>query len=79
MKGLRDISVRLSGLVTEATLTPKERISLEDVARAIGLSERTLREKSSSRTMYTMTVGQASMLANMAGCEIEFVKTGGER
>lgn len=72
MKGLSDLSIRCSGFVTEAQL--RKNLSQEELARFLDITDRTLREKSRAKEMYTLSLGKIAMLADLAGYEIEFRK-----
>ena len=70
MKGLKDLSIRCSGFVTEAKL--RRDMNVEDVAKVLDITDRTLREKSNAKEMYTLPLGKIAILADLAGYEIEF-------
>ncbi len=70
MKGLKDLSIRCSGFVTEAKL--RRDMNVEDVAKVLDITDRTLREKSNAKEMYTLPLSKIAMLADLAGYEIDF-------
>ena len=75
MKGLKNLSIRCSGFVTEATL--RKGLKQEEVAQLLEITDRTLREKSRSKEMYTLSLGKIALLADLAGYEIEFKEVAG--
>lgn len=72
MKGLKQISARCSGLITEAQLLRD--LTQEDVAKFLDYTDTTLRNKSREKKMYTLPLEKIVILADLAGYEIEFVK-----
>lgn len=75
MIGIRQQSIRVSGLLAEAKLT--ENMTGEEIAQAIGISDRTLRSKSREKDLCTLSFEKIIMLAQLAGYEIEFRKVAG--
>lgn len=74
MKGMKQLSIRCSGLMTEAQL--RNGIDQDELAKFMDLSDRTLREKSRTKEMYTLALGKIAVLADLAGYEIDFVPKG---
>lgn len=72
MMGLSDLSIRCSGFMTEAKL--RKNMSQEELAKFLDITDRTLREKSRTKEMYTLSLGKIAILADLAGYEIEFRK-----
>ena len=70
MTELKQLSIRCSGLMTEAELTKD--LTKEEIADFVGLSDRTLREKSRTKQMHTLPLGVIARIAGLAGYEIEF-------
>lgn len=75
MTGLKDLSIRCSGFVTEAQL--RKSLSQVELAQLLEISDRTLRDKSNQKEMYTLSLGQVALLADLAGYEIDFKKVAG--
>ncbi len=67
---LRELSIRCSGLMTEAGLNKD--MNQQEIAEFLDVSDRTLREKSRTKQMYTIPIGKIAALAGLAGYEIEF-------
>lgn len=74
MNELRQISIRCSGLMTEAELN--KGLTQQEIAAFVGLTDRTLREKSRTKQMHTLPLYKIATLAYLAGYEIEFRKVG---
>ena len=72
MKELRQLSIRCSGLVTEAELNKD--LTQREIADCMELTDRTLREKSRAKQMHTLPLKKIWALAHLAGYEIEFRK-----
>lgn len=70
MNELRQISIRCSGLMTEAELN--KGLTQQEIAAFVGLTDRTLREKSRTKQMHTLPLGVIVRIAGLAGYEIEF-------
>lgn len=71
---LKQLSIRCSGLITEAGLN--KGLSQAEIADCLELSDRTLREKSRAKKMHTLPLSKIAALAYLAGYEIEFRKVG---
>lgn len=71
---MKDLSIRCSGLITEAQL--RKDINQDELAKFMDITDRTLREKSRAKEMYTLTLGKIAVLADLAGYEIEFKPKG---
>ena len=70
--GLKDISIRISGLITEAKLASDR--TAEELAADIGYTDRTIREKARARELYTLPFDKIWMIAGLAGYEVVFIK-----
>lgn len=70
MTELKRLSIRCSGLMTEAELNKD--LTKEELADFVGMSDRTLREKSRTKQMHTLPLGVIARIAGLAGYEIEF-------
>lgn len=69
---IRETSIRISGLVAEAKL--KSDRTGEELAKDLGYSERTLREKSRAKDMCSLPFDKIFIIAGLAGYDIAFVK-----
>ena len=67
---LKELSIRCSGLMTEAGLSKD--MNQQEIADYVGLTDRTLREKSRTKTMHTLPIGVIARIAGLAGYEITF-------
>lgn len=74
MTELKQISIRCSGLMTEAELN--KGLTQQEIAEYVGITDRTLREKSRAKQMHTLPLGTIVRIAGLAGYEIEFRKAG---
>lgn len=70
MQSLKKLSIRCSGLITEAKLL--NNISQEEIADLMGIKDRTLRERSNGIDMFNISMGKIAILADLAGYEVEF-------
>lgn len=69
---LKELSIRCSGLMTEAEHWKK--MNKQEIADYVGLTDRTLREKSRADQMHTLPIGVIAKIAGLAGYSIEFVR-----